>query len=437
MVFVLDRNKKPLMPCSEKRARLLLERGRARVHRLHPFTIRLVDRKVEDSAVQPVRLKVDPGSKTTGIALVREKGGEQHVLWLGELAHRGQQISKALTQRRMFRRRRRSANLRYRAPRFANRRRPEGWLAPSLNHRIDTILSWVDRLRRWAPVSAISTELVRFDTQALQNPEISGAEYQQGTLFGYEVREYLLEKWGRKCAYCDAENIPLNIDHIQPRSNGGSDRVSNLTLACVRCNQQKGSREIGEFLAHDPQRLARIEAQRKAPLKDAAAVNATRWALFNSLKTTGLPVEASTGGRTRWNRQRHDIPKTHALDAACVGQVETIFGWSRPALSIKCTGRGSYQRTRLTQHGFPRGYLIRQKRVKGFQTGDLVRARVPTGKKQGNYRGRVAVRASGSFNIQTPDKVVQGIGHNCCTLIQRADGYGYNTLPIATKEEAR
>ena len=171
MVFVLDRNKKPLMPCSEKRARLLLERGRARVHRLHPFTIRLVDRKVEDSAVQPVRLKVDPGSKTTGIALVREKGGEQHVLWLGELAHRGQQISKALTQRRMFRRRRRSANLRYRAPRFANRRRPEGWLAPSLNHRIDTILSWVDRLRRWAPVSAISTELVRFDTQALQNPE--------------------------------------------------------------------------------------------------------------------------------------------------------------------------------------------------------------------------------------------------------------------------
>ena len=150
----------------------------------------------------------------------------------------------------------------------------------------------------------------------------------------------------RKCAYCDAENIPLNIDHIQPRSNGGSDRVSNLTLACVRCNQQKGSREIGEFLAHDPQRLARIEAQRKAPLKDAAAVNATRWALFNSLETTGLPVEASTGGRTRWNRQRHDIPKTHALDAACVGQVETIFGWSRPALSIKCTGRGSYQRTR-------------------------------------------------------------------------------------------
>jgi hypothetical protein len=140
----LDRRKKPLMPCSEKRARLLLERGRARVHRLVPFTIRLIDREQEDCALQPVRLKLDPGSKTTGVALMRESEevdadtGEvqrsAHALFLAELAHRGHSIRDALTQRRAFRRRRRCANLRYRAARFDNRRRPQGWLPPSLQH---------------------------------------------------------------------------------------------------------------------------------------------------------------------------------------------------------------------------------------------------------------------------------------------------------------
>jgi 5-methylcytosine-specific restriction endonuclease McrA len=292
-VFVLDRRKKPLMPCSEKRARLLLKRGRARVHRLVPFTIRLVDRSLEDCALQPVRLKLDPGSKTTGVALVREAqevnadtGKVQrsaHVLFLAELAHRGHAIRDALRQRAAFRRRRRCANLRYRQPRFSNRTRRNGWLPPSLQHRVDTIMSWVRRLCRWVPVSGLSQELVRFDTQALQNPEISGIEYRQGELQGYEVREYLLEKWGRKCAYCGAENVPLEIDHIHPRSKGGSDRVSNLTLACHPCNQRKGNLPVEQFLAKHPERIRKILTQAKAPLPDAAAVNSTRWALFDIL----------------------------------------------------------------------------------------------------------------------------------------------------------
>lgn len=225
-VFVLDRRKHPLMPCTEKRARLLLERGRARVHRFIPFTIRLTDRLVEDSALQPIRLKLDPGSKTTGLALVREQNtvaatGESIrtliVLKLIELQHRGQAIRDALTQRRSFRRRRRG-NLRYRPARFDNRTKPEGWLAPSLQHRVDTVTSWVKRICRLTPVTALSQELVRFDMQAMQNPEIAGVEYQQGALQGYEIREYLLEKWNRKCAYCGAGDTPLEIEHIHPRS---------------------------------------------------------------------------------------------------------------------------------------------------------------------------------------------------------------------------
>lgn len=268
------------MPCTEKRARLLLERGRARVHRLIPFVIRLVDRQVEDSEFQPLRLKLDPGSKTTGLALVRdtevldlstrEIQTGVAVLNLLELVHRGKQISEALTARRQMRRRRRN-QLRHRAPRFLNRgNKNSGWLAPSLQHRVDTCMAWVERIRRWAPVQAISSELVRFDMQALQNPEISGIEYQQGTLFGYEVREYLLEKWGRQCAYCDAKDVPLQIEHIHPKAQGGSNRSSNLTLACRCCNQKKSARSVQDFLAKDKKRLAHILAHAKAPLRDAA-----------------------------------------------------------------------------------------------------------------------------------------------------------------------
>jgi len=425
-VFVLDRNQKPLMPCSEKRARLLLGRKRARIHRMRPFTIRLVDRKVEDSILQPIKLKIDPGSMGTGISLVRVSEVRQTVLALIDLKHRGANIHDALTQRRGFRRRRRG-NLRFREKRFDNRTRPEGWLAPSLQHRVDTTMSWVDRLSHLAPVASIDMELVRFDMQLLENPDISGVEYQQGTLAGYEVREYCLEKWGRKCMYCDATKVPLQVEHIVPKADRGSNRPSNLGIACDPCNKRKAARPVEEFV-QDPARLARIKAQMRTPLRDAAAVNATRWAMFGALKGTGLPITTATGGRTKWNRSRHGIPKTHALDAACVGTVEEVVSWRQPTLHVACTGRGRYKRTLLDKHGFPRGRLMARKCVHGFATGDLVRAEVPKGKKMGSYVGRVAVRESGYFNVTTTSGAIQGIRHKHFRLLQRADGYGYSQL---------
>lgn len=436
-VFVLDRSGKPLMPCGEKRARLLLARCRARVHRMLPFVIRLTDRHISDCRIQPVEIKLDPGSKVTGIALVRkhevinsvtgEIQTEAAVLNLFDLIHRGREISEALTARRQMRRRRRGANLRYRAPRFLNRgNKQRGWLAPSLQHRINTTAAWVKRLRRWVPVSTIAQELVRFDMQKLDNPEISGVEYQQGTLAGYEVREYLLEKFNRQCCYCGAKDTPLNIEHIHPKANGGSNRVSNLSIACIPCNSKKGARSIEDFLKNKPAVLTRIKAQIKRPLRDAAAVNATRWALFNTLKATGLPVTTGTGGQTKHNRHKLAVPKAHALDAACVGHIDTLSDWKKPTLQIKCNGRGQYQRTLLDKYGFRRGLLMRQKAVKGFQTGDMVKAVVPKGKNVGTHSGRVAVRASGNFNIATHAGLIKDVSHRHCSLIiQRADGYGY------------
>lgn len=419
-VLVVDQQKKPLMPCSEKRARLLLSGGRAVVQRHFPFIIRLKDRRVEDSQVQPVALKLDPGSRTTGIALVRvehsEAGEVHHALHLAHLTHRGQEVHRRLGQRAGYRRRRRSANVRYRPPRFLNRRRVKGWFPPSLRSRMDNVLTWARRYHRWVPLSRIEVEQVRFDLALMQNPELAGVAYQQGELAGWEMRAYLLEKFGRRCVYCGKQEVPFEIEHVRPRSRGGSDRVSNLVLACHACNQAKGNQTAAEF-GH-----VEVEQQAKTPLKDACAVNATRFALVECLASLKLPIGTWSGGRTRWNRARFQIEKTHAHDALCVGDLAGVARGRGLTLSIEATGRGSHCRTNVDSSGFPRGLLTRQKRIRGFATGDLVRAVVPPPRKTaGKHTGRVAVRSSGSFRVGKID----GINAKYCRLVQRADGYVY------------
>ncbi len=423
-VFVLDANQQALNPMHAGRARLLLKQGKAAVYRRYPFTIILAS-VVEQPTLHPLRIKVDPGSQTTGIALVNDPTGE--VVWAAELTHRGEQIKRGLDKRRAVRRSRRQRKTRYRKARFDKRRKRTGTLPPSLESRVCNVLTWVRRLMRLCPVTAISQELVRFDTQAMENPDIEGVEYQHGTLKGYEVREYVLLKWNHQCAYCDARAVPLELDHVRPRSKHGSNRVSNLTLACLSCNQRKDHRDVREFLHDDPARLARILAHMKAPLRDAAAVNATRWALNARLKILGLPVEGGSGGLTKYNRVMRGLDKTHWLDAANVGRstpapliIKDIVPWH-----ITATGHGSRQMCRMDRYGFPRTGPKQHKRVQGFQTGDLVRAVVTSGTKQGTYVGKVAVRTRGSFNITTAQGVVTDIHHRYCTLIARADGYTY------------
>ncbi len=313
-VFVLDQRHQPLMPCSEKRARLLLGRQRAVVHRRAPFVIRLKDPTRAQSTVQPVALKLDPGSKTTGMALVRVQEGEE------------------------------------------------------------------------------------------------GEVHQRGELFGWEIRSYLLEKFGRRCVYCGRGQMAFEIEHVVPKSRGGSDRVSNLVLSCHECNEAKGNRTAAEF-GH-PQ----VQAQARTPLKDAAAMNAARFALVATLRQVGLPLDTWSGGRTRWNRDRFGIEKDHCLDALCVGELAGVELPALCILTIHTQGRGSHQRTNVDAVGFPRGYRTRQKRIRGFSTGDLVQAVVPAPLKTAGVRvGRVAVRKSGSFRVGKID----GINAKYLALIQK------------------
>jgi hypothetical protein len=268
----------------------------------------------------------------------------------------------------------------------------------------------------------IAQELVRFDTQALQNPEISGTEYQQGTLFGYEVREYLLEKWGRRCAYCGKENVPLEIEHILARANGGSNAISNLTLACEPCNRKKGALPVEVFLKDRPEGLKRILAETRKPLKDAAAVNATRKAIFTMLLKTGLPVETGTGAQTKFNRTRLGYPKVHWIDAACVGDsgATVTLDPSHKPLLLAVKGHGRQQRCRPDRFGFPRHAAPRVKQFAGFQTGDLVTASIPSGKFAGKHTGRIAIRYRPSFQMNGFN-----VHPKYLTRVQQADGYAY------------
>ncbi|MBD1853442.1 HNH endonuclease [Cyanobacteria bacterium FACHB-502] len=417
-VFVLDTHKRRLNPVPPGKARLLLDQGKAAVFRRYPFTI-ILKEAYPDVPVQDLELKVDPGSRVTGIAL---KQGNK-VIFAAELQHRGQQIKDVLLSRRQLRRGRRNRKTRYRQARFLNRTRPVGWLAPSLQHRVLTTLTWVRKFMRLAPISSIAQELVRFDLQLMQNPEISGVEYQQGELAGYECREYLLKKWSRKCAYCGAENAQLEVEHIQPRSKGGSDRVSNLTLACHPCNQSKGNQDVRDFLVDNPDLLNRILKQAKSPLKDAAAVNSTRWALFNALKETDLPVTSGTGGQTKFNRTRLNLPKAHWIDAACVGQVDSLQLLTAQPLLIAAKGHGTRQMCGTDKYGFPIRHRANQKTWFGFQTGDLVCAVVLSGKYAGRWTGRISVRSRPSFKLS--GKQVFDVHPKYLEVIHRADGYSY------------
>ncbi|MEA5498525.1 RNA-guided endonuclease IscB [Limnoraphis robusta Tam1] len=423
-VFVLDKNLQPLDPCNPARAREFLNKGRAKVFKRYPFTIVLQDRVVEKSIVHPHRIKIDPGSKKSGIAVVQEETGR--VTNALEVSHRGEQIKNTCLSRRALRRGRRNRKTRYRQPRFFNRTRPKGWLPPSLESRIANIETWVRRIRKLCPVTAISQELVKFDLQQIQNPEIAGIEYQHGELYGFEVKEYLLQKWGRKCVYCHADGVPLEVEHILAKSKGGSNRVSNLTLACRKCNQAKGNKPIEQFLSKKPDILRRVLSQAKAPLKDATAVNATRWELYKRLQATGLPVEVGSGGRTKFNRQTKGIEKHHWTDAACVGKStpEKLLIRGVKPLLIAAKGHGVRQRCRPEQYGFPKAYAPKAKFFQGFQTGDIVKADVEKGKFAGKYTGRIAIRFRPSFVLQLPTQKFD-VHPKYLTTIHKADGYEY------------
>ncbi|MGD6753634.1 RNA-guided endonuclease IscB [Streptomyces sp. BH105] len=448
---MLAKDGQPLMPCHPARARELLRKGRAVVARQAPFVIRLKDRKQAESVVDGVQLRIDPGSKGTGLALTDEKRevrgqGVRAIVRRGlisvELRHRGDRIHRTMQQRAGYRRRRRSANLRYRAPRSGNRTQPTGWLPPSLRHRVDTTVSVTARFCRYAPVTEVHVEETAFDTHSLSaGRQLFGSEYQQGTLAGTDARSHLRARWSRACAYCGAANGPLNVEHVKPRSRGGSDRISNLVLACTGCNRAKGSRPVTMFLAGSPERLAEIVAPLKPSLRDAAAMNAVQPELLRALDRLMVTIRSWPSRTTRDNRAAVGLGKTHTLDALAVGPLDqdrgdTIVRVPDRVLVLEATGRGSYARTTPDRFGFPRLRRERRKQHFGYVTGDLVRAEIPKGKWAGVWTGRISVRARGQHSLTTPGGRIN-VSYLHLRVLQRADGYAYSSRQEAGASMSR
>lgn len=445
MVFVLNKNKKPLNPCTPARARWLLKNKKAVVHKIKPFTIRL-KYLVESPELKDFTLKIDPGSKTTGIAIVEDKEDvAAEVVFLANLSHRVD-IKSNLKKRVGYRRRRRVTNLRYREPRFLNRTRPKGWLPPSIQSIVDNIESWTIKLSNLIPISSIKVETVRFDIQKMENPDISGIEYQQGSLYGYEVKEYLLHSYGHTCQYCKglSSDKVLEVEHMVSKSNGGTNRLANLTLSCKTCNDLKGPLNLDDWLTKLKKSKSQINTTRAGSIEDiinnkgrpviytdAARVNSSRNAVIKVLSRYTDNLEISSGGVTKFNRINKNLPKEHYYDALCVGKVpeKFVFPKSLRALNIVATGRGSRARTNINRFGFPASYLTRQKIHFGYKTGDIVKAIVPKGKNKGTWIGKVAIRKTGSFKITLGSgTVIDGVNHKYLQLVQLADGYNYSYI---------
>ena len=358
---VFSSDGQPIMPCHPARARKLLTKGRAVPHHTRGiFGIRLLDRSRAECQIQDVGLEIDPGSETTGFAVTTDdEAGQRTVLAAVELKHRAKAIKATMTSRASNRRNRRG-RLRYRAPRFDNRRRKPGTLPPSVDSLRSDTIRVVNTLCRIYPISSISIERNKFDPQLMANPDISGVEYQRGTLFGWQVRAYVLERDQGRCVYCRRSRVRLELDHVRPRATG-SDRVDNLVASCRDCNVANANQPIEQFLADQPELLQRIlERLQHSKLSGAAHVNAALPAIVRDLQQLGLPLSSADAASVSWARQQLNVPKTHCYDAALQGRDFTsIASLPTRALVLRPDNGRSKQKANVDKAGSPRGRPFR------------------------------------------------------------------------------
>lgn len=298
LVFVLNRAGKPLMPCSPAKAGFLLRRGKAEVVKRTPFVIRL--KYGSGGYRQPVTAGLDSGYLNVGVSVVA--GGKE--LHAEEVVLRSD-IVVLNSERRQHRRNRRNRKTWYRQPRFLNRKKPEGWLAPSLQHKLDSQVKLVVGLAKVVPVTKVVVEVASFDIQKIKNPEIAGVGYQQGEQAGFaNVREYVLYRDGHRCRCCNgrSKDERLEVHHRESRKTGGN-RPENLVTLCETCHDRATA---GEDLGFG-----------KTPLgfKAETFMTTVRWKLMARLREWGFEVAHTFGYITKMRREEARIEKTHANDA--------------------------------------------------------------------------------------------------------------------------
>ena len=310
VVYVQHRDGDALMPCSSAKARHLLKADKARVVKRTPFTIRLTIPTSKNT--QPIVLGVDSGYLHIGLSAITDK----KEVYSAEVTLRND-IVKLNSERRNYRRTRRNRKAWYRKPRFLNRKKPDGWLAPSIQHKFDSHLRLIGVVQEILPVSCITIEVASFDIQKIKNPDITGEEYQQGEQNGFwNAREYVLHRDNHTCQHCKGKSRDpvLEVHHIVSRQIGG-DRPDNLLTLCSTCHGKVSKGEL------------ELDIRHSNGFKAEMFMSTVRWMLVNELRERGFTVNPTWGYVTKHSRISLGLPKSHLNDAFMIaggnGQVRT------------------------------------------------------------------------------------------------------------------
>lgn len=313
MVYVLDINGEPLMPTTNAKARVLLKQKKAIAKELKPFTIQL--NYQTSNYTQDIILGIDSGYNNIGFSAVTDS----KELLVGELKLL-QGIKERLQKKSMYRAQRRG-RLRYRKPRWNNRvkSKPKGWLAPSLQHKLDSHIKFIDSIYDILPIRRSVVEIASFDIQKMKNDNIKGVEYQQGDMMGFwNTREYVLHRDNHKCQNPNCKNKDeskiLQIHHVRYKSLGGTDNQNNLTTLCNKCHTSPNHKK-GKFLYKWCQ-----EGKKVRGFKDATFMSMIRCYLVKELKEKHSNISFSYGYMTKNHRIENGIEKTHYNDAFCIAK---------------------------------------------------------------------------------------------------------------------
>lgn len=398
-VYVLNRHGKPFMPCLPRKARLLLKEGKAKVVRMEPFTIQLL--YGSSGYKQDVSLGVDTGTKHIGVSATTE----QTVLFEAEVQPRTD-IQELLSTRQQFRRARRSRKTRYRKPRYLNRKKREGWLAPSVQHRVDAHLKTITLVHRLLPVSRTTIEVAQFDLQKIRTPDIEGKQYQEGPQLGFwNVREYVLARDDHRCQRClgKSKDVILNVHHIESRKTGG-DRPDNLLTLCETCHA----------LIHRTHQEHTIERKSNG-FRDATQMGIIRWKIYEQAQALFPAVHLTYGYLTKHTRIEHELEKSHLIDARCISGAPLAESDGTSYL-LKWVRRNNRQLHKATiRKGGQRQRNTAPKSVHGFRLFDGVR-----------FQGQVCFvfgrRRSGYFDLRRLDgtKIHASASHTQLQVVQRA-----------------
>lgn len=397
-VYVINLKNEPLMPTIPSKARKLLKQNKAKVVNRTPFTIQLLYATGETK--QDTVLGVDAGSKFVGLSVTTEK----QELFSSELELRND-IVDLLSTRRQNRRTRRN-RLRYRKTRFLNRvkSKNKGWLAPSIEHKINTHLNIIAKLHKILPIRKIIVEVASFDIQKIKNPNIEGEEYQQGERLNFwNIREYVLFRDNHTCQHCKGKSKDkiLNVHHIESRKTGGNS-PNNLIVLCETCHNKHHNGEI------------ELKLKRGKSFKDASFMGIMRWAFYNKLKELYSNVSITYGYITKNTRITNNLPKSHRIDAFCISgnvKAKRLTNWFYYK-KVRCHNRQIHKANILK--GGKKKLNQAKKYVFAYQLFDKVKYN----KEECFIFGR---RTSGSFDIRKLDgtKISAGISYKKLNLLEK------------------